>query len=270
MFFRRSEMFFRAKAGLLPGLLSILVITSCSGPGYEELLKEGKQLSQERKYEQAMQTLNQARDKKETAQVYKEIGNVFLLGHSNLDMAEKMYLKSLEIDPEYINSMHNMGLVALERFEYSLNDKGEGVREHLQNANDWFQKVLKQNDSFLLTLVELGRYYYYMKDNDKALSYLQQALRVNRNYFRTYLTMGQIYLKGKNDIEKALMNLNEAYGLAPEEPMVNYFLSLTHLELKEQDQAEKYYNDYIRLLEARGDKKLVELAHEEKKILFKE
>src|SRR5262245_42251474 len=137
-------------------LLSLVLAATQCGKSYEDLLKEGMELRKSQKWADAKQTLFSAAEKKQTAEVYKELGNVFLLGEQNLGEAEGYYKKALGIDPAYINAEFNMAVVNLKKYEFTLDESGKGNEAILEEANRWFKKVYAQNPNFGVGIEEMA------------------------------------------------------------------------------------------------------------------
>ncbi len=232
-------------------LLSGLVVAGC-GRSYEDLLKQGMEQRKAQKWAQAKHTLFAAAEKNQTAEVYKELGNVFLLGEQNIAEAEGYYRKALAIDPNYINAQFNMAVVSLKKYEQTLDDKGKGEEDLLKEANSWFEKVYSQNPNFSVGLEERAKYYYYRHDYAKALETAQKAVSVDNRNANAYSVMGQIYLSGLKDYKQAFENLEQARSLNNKDADVVYFLWVASEKLRKAQDAKQFKTRYEQMLKQEG------------------
>ena len=118
------------------------------GKSYEDLLQSGIELRGAQKWHEAKNALFAAAEKKQTAEVYKELGNVFLVGDQNIVEAEGYYKKALAVDPGYVDAQYNMGIVHVKKYEQTLDDYGKGNDALLAEADTWFKKVYSQNSNY--------------------------------------------------------------------------------------------------------------------------
>lgn len=245
---------------VLSVFLPLFLLLQCA-PDRNELITEGRLLRQAGKYSEALENFKAALKMKKDAEVYKEIGNVYLLGHHDFEKAEQYYLNSLSEDPEYINALHNMGLLRLQQYENSLDEKGQGNEQYLERASDWFAKVRKIDPYFQLTLQETGKVLFYREKYDEAIELLQETIKRNERSPIGYSIIGQIYLKGKNRPEEAERYLTKAYSLNPDNAEISFYLAQTYGRLDQRDKAEYYYDRYLNLVEKKAiDKEEIEAA----------
>lgn len=250
-------------------LLSLL-FTSCFQKDYQKEMDKAKTYRISGQYEKAEMILNQLLKMKKTKEAYKELGNVYLTGYNDLSRAEIKYKQSLEIDSNYVNSIHNMGLVYLKRFENSMDHKGNGNTSYLEKSKEWFKKALEVNPDFYLTHVEYAKAFYYERNYKEAIEYLEKAIPLNSSYAPIYSVKGQIYLKGLNDINKALYNLKKSYGLDPNNIENIYFLAICYGEAKDKENFVYFFDKYIQMLEQKKvDSKIIDDYKKEKEQIMK-
>ncbi len=233
---------------LLAGCLAAI---SC-GKSYEELLQHGTEQRKAQKWADAKQTLFAAAEKKQTAEVYKELGNVFLLGEQNLGEAEGYYKKALGVDPTYINAEFNMAVVALKKYEMTLDERGKGNEVLLDDADKWFKKVYAQNPNFGVGIEEMAKYYYYRRDYKAALETAQKAIAVDNRNSNAYSVMGQIYYSGIKDFKQAFENFEQARSLNNKDADIVYFLWATSEKLKKTQDAAQFKTRYEQMLKQEG------------------
>ncbi|MBN8220605.1 MAG: hypothetical protein J0L53_06750 [Spirochaetes bacterium] len=233
-------------------LFAACLASVACGKSYEELLKEGTEQRRNQKWADAKQTLFAAAEKKQTAEVYKELGNVFLLGEQNLGEAEGHYKKALGVDATYINAEFNMAVVALKKYELTLDDNGKGNESLLDEANKWFKKVYTQNPNFGVGIEEMAKYYYYKRDYKAALETAQKAVAVDNRNSNAYSVMGQIYYSGIKDFKQAFENFEQARSLNNKDVDVVYFLWATSEKLKKPQDATQFKTRYEQMLSQEG------------------
>jgi len=235
----------------IPLLIVIMYALSC-GRSYEDLLHDAIDLRKQQKWAEAKQLLFNAAEKKQTAEVYKELGNVFLLGEQNIGEAESYYKKSLAIDPQYVNAEFNMAIVALKKYELTLDDKGRGDAAVLEEANKWFTKVYNQNPNFSVGIEEMAKYFFYRRDYKSALDRAQKAISVDNRNANAYSVVGQIYYSGLKDYKQAFENFEQARSLNNKDADVVYFLWATSEKLKKAQDAAQFKTRYEQMLKAEG------------------
>jgi tetratricopeptide (TPR) repeat protein len=232
-------------------LVACLAAVSC-GKSYEELLQSGMEQRKAQKWADAKQTLFSAAEKKQTAEVYKELGNVFLLGEQNLGEAEGYYKKALGIDATYINAEFNMAVVALKKYELTLDDSGKGNEALLDEADKWFKKVYTQNPNFGVGIEEMAKYYYYRRNYKAALETAQKAIAVDNRNSNAYSVTGQIYYSGIKDYKQAFENFEQARSLNNKDTDIVYFLWATSEKLKKPQDAAQFKTRYEQMLKQEG------------------
>lgn len=236
---------------LIPLILLFLLAAGC-GRSHEDLMRDAIEMRKQRKWAQAKQLLFSAAEKQQTAEVYKELGNVFLLGEQNIGEAENYYKKSLAIDPTYVNAEFNMAIIALKKYELTLDDKGHGDLVVLEEANKWFSKVYAQNPNFSVGIEEMAKYFFYHRDYKSALDRAQKAISVDNRNANAYSVLGQIYFSGLKDYKQAFENFEQARSLNNKDADVVFFLWATSEKLKKSQDSAQYKTRYEQMLKAEG------------------
>lgn len=222
-------------------------------------------------YLRAKADIEKALKIKESELAYKELGNYYLEYEQDLDLAEKNYRRSLSINANYTNSLHNMGLINMKRYESSMDDDGNGNAEFLEEAKRWFEKSISTDSTFALTFAELGKYYFYNKEYETALRTLNKSISLGGSEAYCRNIMGQIYLKGLKQPEKALDNFQLSYSIFSKDLDLVYHISLTHRDLEHMDEGKRYFTIYINLLkELKAPQADIEKALKERETLFPE
>lgn len=233
-------------------LLAVVGTAFHCGRSYEDLLQHGSELRKGQKWAEAKKELFAAAEKKQTPEVYKELGNVFLLGEQNLSEAEGYYRKALALDPNYINAEFNMAVISMKKYELTLDDKGKGEAALLEEANNWFKKVYAQNPNFGVGIEEMAKYHYYRRDYKQALETVQKAISVDNRNANAYSIAGQVYFSGLKDYKQAFENFELARSLNNKDADVVYFLWATSEKLKKTQDAAQFKTRYEQMLKKEG------------------
>lgn len=234
--------------------LLVFLVALCGhcGRKYDDLLHEGIDLRKHQKWAEAKKLLFAAAEKSQTAEVNKELGNVFLLGEQNLGEAENYYKKALEIDPTYINAEFNMAVINIKKYEQTLDETGKGSLALLDEANKWFTKVYAQNPNFGVGIEEMAKYYYYRRDFTSALDTAHKATAVDNRNANAYSVTGQIYYSGLKDYKQAFENFEQARSLNNKDADIVYFLWATSEKLKKTQDAAQFKTRYEQMLKQEG------------------
>lgn len=233
-------------------LLFFLFLSFACGKSYDDLLKEGMGARAKHKWSEAKKLFFAAAEKDPTAEVYKELGNVYLLSEQNLEEAESYYKKSLAIDPNYINAQFNMAVVTLKKYDLTLDNKGKGDNTLLAEAKSWFDKVYAQNPNFSIGIEEFAKYHYYRHDFKSALDIAHKAIVVNSRNANAYSIIGQIYYVGLKDYKQAIDNFQQAHAFNNQDIDVVFFLWATSEKLNRVKDAKEYKDQYEQMLKDQG------------------
>jgi tetratricopeptide (TPR) repeat protein len=137
--------------------------------------------------------------------LFDEAAQAFYAGQ--YDKAIKNYERIIEMEPNFAPAYNALGL--------ALKVKGA--------TNDdvifYFTKAMELDPSFLPSYDNLGKVYYSIGDIDHAEEYFQKGLKVDPQSESMTLSMGWIYLLGRNDVDQAIkyfrkvaVNNNSAMG----------------------------------------------------------
>ncbi len=233
-------------------LIVAAVFAAHCGRSYDDLLQQGTEFRRSQQWTEARQALFAAAEKKQTPEVYKELGNVFLLGEHNIGEAESYYKKALTIDPTYINAEFNMAVICIKKYEQTLDAAGKGNDALLEEANAWFKKVYTQNPNFAVGIEEMAKYHYYRREYKKALDIVQKAISVDNRNANAYSIAGQIYFSGLKDFKQAFENFELARSLNNKDADVVYFLWATSEKLKKVQDAAQFKTRYEQMLKKEG------------------
>ena len=227
-------------------ILSLVFLTNCKA-NPQELLQQAETLRKEGKYVEAREKLDAVLEIERNHVAFKEYGNYYFHYEKNYDMAITYFQKSLDVKPDYINAIHNIGASYIKKFEVS-RDSGTSKPEYLEKAQKWFDKALEIDSGFPLTLQEYANYYFYKQNYDMALEYCDKALANGAEAASVHMLMGQIYLVGKQNSAEALKHFMSAYAKFNHHAPLLYFLAKTHKQLGNKLEMEAYYDKYLEAL----------------------
>lgn len=258
-FFLKPSLYRRT---LFTFLFFFLFLSFQCSKDYQGLFNEAMELKRQGKYDEYLSKLQEAAQKKETAEVYKEMGNYYISYAVDYDKAEELLNKSLAIDPNYANAIHNLGLVYLKRYE---KDSPEGKKEkYLDQADKWFSKNLSKNPDFGLSYAEYAMVLMYRHKNKDALENIKIAQQKGANFNYLSLLEGKIYYYGFQDYENAIKSFNIAYNDFSKDPYLLKLMAYSYKKLKQPQDAHLYYIKYEKSLEESGaPSKIIEKAKSE-------
>ncbi|MDH4261649.1 MAG: tetratricopeptide repeat protein [Spirochaetia bacterium] len=249
-------------------LLVISLLTFNCSKNYDALYLEAMDLKNQGKYTEAREVFEKAAVKKETPEVYKEIANFYIEYSKDYNKAEDYLQKSLKLNPNYPNSIHNMGLVYLKKYEKSV-ENNEINNEYLKTSEQWFTKNINLNPDFGLSYAEYGMVLFYNKKNNDAVLKIKTGIEKGANKSYAHLLLGKIYFNGYQDYNLALENFNIAYNDFGKDPFLLKMMALTNKKLNHINDARTYYHKYIKSLEDSGlPEEMIKKAREDESKLI--
>ena len=108
------------------------------------------------------------------------------------DKAIRNYEHIIEMEPNFAPAYNALGL--------ALKVKGAGNDDVIF----YFKKAMELDPSFLPSYDNLGKLYYSVGDMDSAEQYFQKGLKIDPDSESMILSMGWIYLLGRNDADGAI------------------------------------------------------------------
>lgn len=214
----------------------------CSGATPEELHQQSQSFYQKGRMNKAKALLVKALEKDpENFLYWKDLGNIYLTGHKDLERAERYYRRALKIKPGYPNARHNLALI-------------QKKRGHSQKAKRIFEDIIQKNPKFYFSYIELANLYLMDKKPRKALSLVQKGLEYKPDYVKSLYLKALILSEHLNQPDKALMVIQKAlqqesfYG-------PSYFLAATiHKRLGQPDKARQALQSYRQYLQQHNPK----------------
>jgi len=235
----------------------------------------GLKLIQNEKYNQAKKYFTPFLKGDTKAPAYFYLGEISFLQEKN-DSAKDSYSKGIQADKEYPLNYAGLAKVSI-------------VQKKTSEANQYQEQAIEIGDeSNAEVYVVLADGYSKIKNYDKAVELLNEALKINQKQSSAYIALGNIYLargngtdaiknfqkaidinpgnpepktrKAKvyiliNNFNEAISLLNEAVQENPDYAPAYYELAELNYSLKDYAKAADYYSSYMKNTEVTLDKK---------------
>jgi predicted TPR repeat methyltransferase len=186
---------------------------------------------------------------------------------NQLDNAETLYRRILELLPAHPDALHFLGL--LERQRGHSREATELMRKAVAAAPDYgsahvnlgnllfevadfkgsewhLRRALELDPKDARALNNLGNLAYVSGRTAEGMAAFEQALKIAPDFAMPYEGLGRVYL-GKGDIPTAYAFLRKAVTLDPQLSQSKQFLGQALFELGRQGEAEQLYRDWIAL-----------------------
>lgn len=153
------------------------------------------------------------------------LGKSYLVLSNDIQNAEKVLNKALELVPNdsYVNN--NLGLVYVSKGDY-------------EKANYFFEKSIFLNPNFYEPYLNLGNLYFIEKNYDKAYELWKKAEQLAPNNPEVYNNIGLYYVY-KDDLIKAKDYFNQAVVISPDFIEARKNLVVVYNKLKQYDIAKE-------------------------------
>jgi len=148
------------------------------------------------------------------------------------NLALNLINQSLEVDPEYIDALHNKCTLFTQAHQYD-------------SAMKYYEKILEIDPNYL-SYDEKGSIYFFSGKADSALKYMLKEDEVDPDDPWTNLMLGQLYVYYGNEVIKALPYFQKALASGGDlHPEINTVISQTFLLIGDNAKAEKYQKKAI-------------------------
>ena len=177
-------------------------------------------------------------DNEEAKQAYNA-GRRLDPNEGKVDEARQMYLKAIELDPDYCDAMDNLGLLY----------RREG---NLEEAIKWYKRSIEVLYENPVPHQNLGHAYLLQGKTDEAMAEYQVLLELDPNNPEGYYGLGNVYLI-REDYQEAVEQFKKAEELylkasSPYVSDARYKLGLVYYALRDcataSDYFELVYSDY--------------------------
>jgi predicted TPR repeat methyltransferase len=158
-----------------------------------------------------------------------------ITAHQALDysQAKRGYLKILQLEPEYAEAMHLLGVL--------LAQQGE-----VQSAMEWLAKAVNHQPNNAVYHNNLANSYAGLGWWDKAKFHYLQAIDLNPAYAEAYNNLGKLCYR-QQQLQQAMVNYHKAVQLEPGYVEAHYNLGLVFLRQADLAAAEKQFRNVVSL-----------------------
>ena len=139
--------------------------------------------------------------------------------NGEIEHAKEMFLKSLGLHPDHYKSLHKLGVLSLQQYNY-------------KEAAEHFERAIHEGGASDTTYSTLGLAYHKMGEIQKSQEAFLKALDVNPDHIETLTNLGHLYLEIK-DYDKAFHCFTKAKRLVPKLTDVRLALSIIYFHFRE-------------------------------------
>ncbi|HJT48823.1 MAG TPA: tetratricopeptide repeat protein [Nitrososphaeraceae archaeon] len=193
-------------------------------------------------YDDAIENYTKSLKIEPTATVYVNLGDTYRI-KDNIEEALVQYENALVFDKKSAFVYDAIGEAYLDLYYRSRTDDSL-----LHKAIDNSKQSLAIESNNAQTHAVIGKCYYLLRDNDKAIDHYKRAIDLDKDDYKNNATysahIGYMYnLKG--DHETANEYYNKALDLDPDNPTVLKYIGDFNKQLGKFDQAAEYYEQYF-------------------------
>lgn len=170
-------------------------------------------------------------------EAYSELAFLYL-AKQNYDDAQLYYTEASKIEPTNTTPFFYMGMIAKE-----IGDTAKAIQ--------LFEKVLVYDSKHYNTIMQLGNYYAFKKD-EKALLFFDRALAINE-YSDEALYAKGLFLQKQGKFKDAVKLYETVYNVNPSHLYCRYNLGVINAMFGEYEEALKFINEIIDLEETYVD-----------------
>jgi tetratricopeptide (TPR) repeat protein len=162
---------------------------------------------------------------------------------SSYQTSVNLYKAALEIDAAFAKAYTGLGSAYYDRYYYP-NYFKEGFLDSCRILAD---TALSFDDQLDEAYYLKGEYYYNNGKIEEALDNLDEALKINPNYYSAYYTKGYILTRVKNDYVKGLENFHKALNIiqGSERSSLLRSLGLAYIYAGFYDKAKYYFQEAL-------------------------
>ena len=123
----------------------------------------------------------------------KETFDLAVQNHQNnkLNVAQDLYNKILEIDPNYVPALNNIGLIY------------QGLREN-QKAKECYEKAIEINPNYAIARNNLGNIFKDLGEYQKAKDCFEKAIEIDPDREAFYSSLSTLYTGKLDELEKSI------------------------------------------------------------------
>ena len=139
--------------------------------------------------------------------------------------------------------MSNENLAIKKAFELAVQ---KHQNNNLQDAQNYYQKVLALDPNHVSTLYNLGSIFEKLREYQKAKDYFEKVIKINPNYINAHNNLGIIF-KELGENQKAKECYEKAIGLNPNYANAHNNLGIIFKELGQYQKAKECYEKAIEI-----------------------
>ncbi|MGB7543625.1 MAG: tetratricopeptide repeat protein, partial [Burkholderiales bacterium] len=151
-----------------------------------------------------------------------------------LSEAEAAYREALAIDPENIDALHFLGVIAFQRAEH-------------ERAAELISRALTRNASNAPAHNNLGNVFLAQGKLDEAIACYRKAVELAPDYVDPHFNMGNIFIKMQGKLDEAVACHQRVLTLMPDSPIAHSNLGNMLVEQGKRNEAIACYQKAIEL-----------------------
>jgi tetratricopeptide (TPR) repeat protein len=200
----------------------------------------------------------------------------YLLHHGQKEEALRQFELSLSVNPNYVNTLNDLGLVRMEEKRWReaekfftralkvrqdavlLNNRGllEMKQGNLREAIPWLQKALAKNPNFVEAHNNLGLVHGQLGQESSAESHFRSALTVKFDFFPAHANLANLYLR-QGRLNQASTEFRLAQYLEPGHAALHVGLGEVLLYARQWEHAQREIQQALRLQPDNGRAKIL-------------
>jgi len=205
---------------------------SINNPG-QEIVNHLIDLFKQEKYSDATEKVDEYLEEFPKSEVLFNIKASVCKSMGDKELAEKYYLKSIELNKKYAKSYNNLGVLFLENGNF-------------EKAESLFMESISIDKNFQEAFNNLGNSLLMQRKFLAAENYFKRAISLNKNFIDPYLNLGISYQKN-NKIKDAENIYIRALGIDSKNPKVHFNLGVLYDQTKEIPKAIQAYKNAFKL-----------------------
>ena len=200
------------------------------------------------------------------------IDETFALAVSNqqknhFKVAENLYNKILEINPNYVSAYNNLGIIskslgdaekAIDYFKKTIEIKPDFIDAHnnlgvvlqgmneKQKAKECYEKAIEINPNYSEAHCNLGVIFQSLDETQKAINCYKKAIEINPLHKNAYYNLGNSYGK-LDEFNKAITNYEKSIKIDPNQPKTHHNLGNMYSNLGFNPKAIECYEKAIKI-----------------------
>jgi len=170
------------------------------------------------------------------------LGSVYL-GYEKIDVALKWTKKAIDIDPNSID--------ALLQYAFLLSENSQ-----IDECIEVFQKALLVSPNNSTIYERMSDAYMAKNDMDKAKEYLDKAYEIDPNNVQIINRVGQFAMAQEDDLHKAMRLFNKGIEINPKDSISYNNMGIAYTETGDLEKAKSYFLKAISLAPETADPRL--------------